>query len=216
MKSLWTRYPTLLLLLFCMSSNDLQANNIIKVQDENECLFTKKNARLIGEIYVLSNPMNDPMELVAYIQEHKAYFIEDGIAVKITRALGEWMLVQEKTSLNMKNIHQVKDKLAECQISEEYAYKLLKTFRKSDVKLSDLGKELILISRILPCLARGDIKSYLCTRQECRDNLSKCISRYAVQHNSDPQVAEIIMKKKDCYRRVMADQISLLALISDL
>jgi hypothetical protein len=200
----------------CLSPDFLQAGTIKSIQDDDECLFTKKNARLVGEIYVLSNSMNDPMELLSYIREHKEDFTEDGIAVKLTWTLGIWMVQQDKSSLNRKRINQAKDKLAECQITEEYAYNLLKRLHKSEVSLSDLGNELILLSRILPCLARGDLISYLEMRPECKDNLKDCIIEYEGLHNSDPQVAQIITKKKNCYRRIMADQISLLALISEL
>jgi hypothetical protein len=185
------------LLLFSIAPLVLQANHLRGLQNDEECMFTKKNARLVGEIYVLSRSMNDPMELIAYVKEHKEYFTEEGIVIKLTRTLGQWMVQQKKTSLNRKRIRQIKEKLQECQISQEYAYKLITRLRRSDVNLSDLGNELILLSRILPCLADGDIKSYLNRRPECRDNFKNCILQYEVLHNSDPQVAQIITKKDD-------------------
>jgi len=216
MKPVYPIYLTFFLLFYCYLQVDGLANTITSQRIDNECLFNKETARMIGEIYVLSNPLNDPNELVQYIQDHLEYFLDDGIAVKSARALGNWMLEQNKTSLDKETIHEVKNKLIDCQIKEEYACKLLTQFCKSDINFTELGNELIWLSKVLPCLARGDLKTYLCTGTEFRKNLRIIISWYGTSHISDPEIAEMIMKDRNCYRRVMADQISLLAIISDL
>ncbi len=195
---------------------DSVADTLISQRDNKECLFNKETARMIGEIYVLSNPLNDPNELAQYIQDHLEYFLEDGIAVKSARALGNWMLELDKSSLNMETIHQMKKKLADCKIPPEYAGRLLTQLCKSNISFTDLGNELIWLSNVFPCVARGDLKTYLCTGPEFRNNLKKILSFYKELHNSDPEVAEIILKNKNCLRQIIADQISLLAIISGL
>ena len=107
MKPVYPIYLTFFLLFYCYLQVEGLANTITSQRIDKECLFNKETARMIGEIYVLSNPMNDPNELVQYIQDHLEYFLDDGIAVKSARALGNWMLEQNKTSLDKETIHQV-------------------------------------------------------------------------------------------------------------
>jgi hypothetical protein len=216
MKTILSRYLSLFILFYLLLSTRGSAFSPSTIQDESECIFNKKTARLIGEIYMLSDPMNDPNELVCFIKDHQDYFMEEGILVKSTLQLGTWMLDQKKSSLDMESILQVKNKLVDCQISEAYAFELLVRFRKSNVNFIDLGRELIWLSEVLPCLARGDLKTYLCTGTEFRNNFGNILSWYKNIHNSDPEVAEIITNRKPCSRPVTADQISLLAIISKL
>lgn len=165
---------------------------------------------------MLSDPMNDPNELVCFIKDHTEYFHENGRFVKSIRILGTWMLDQKKSTLDKESILEVKNNLVDCQISEEYAYQLLIRFRNSDVKFTDLGNELIWLSEVLPCLAHGDLKTYLCTGTEFRNNHRKIMSWCKCVHNSDPEVAEIITKDNHCFLQEAADRISLLAIISKL
>jgi hypothetical protein len=216
MKCIWLRYSSLLILLYLTHTVNTMAFLPSANQDESDSLLNDKTARLIGKIYLLSDPMNDPNVLVCFVKEHPKYFKEDGLLVRCTRMLGTWMLDQKKSSLNRESILEVKNKLAECRISEEYAVDLLEKFQKSDIDLIDLGNELIWLSEVLPCLVRGDLKTYLCTQTTFRKDCRKLMSGYKCLHNSDPEVAEIITENIHCLQQLAADQVSLLAIISKL
>ncbi len=216
MKRICLRYSSLLILLCLIFQVHLTAFSLPLNQDESECLFNKKTAWLIGKIYVLSDPMNDPNELVILVKEYPEYFQEDGLLVKSTHMLGTWLLEQKKSSINLESILEVKNKLADCRISEEYAIELLARLKESDIDFMDLGHELIRLSEVLPCLVRGDLKTYLCTQTNTRKECRKIISRYKCIHISDPEVAEIITEDTHCFQQLAGDQISLLAIISKL
>ena len=85
---------------------------------------------------------------------------------------------------------------------------------KSDIQLDELGKELIWLANILPGLTRSDMKAYLMTGTPLRSNMKKIIPVYEALEPTDPEIAEIILIDKNLYYQEMADQISLLALIS--
>lgn len=216
MKCTWLRYSSLLILFYLILTVNTMAYWPTANQDESISLLNEKTAKLIGKIYLLSDPLNDPNELVSFVKEHPEYFKEDGLLVRCTRMLGTWMLDQKKSSLNRESIPEVKNKLAECRISEEYAIDLLERFQKSEVDLIDLGNELIWLSDILPGLARGDLKNYLCTQTTFRKDCRKLMSRQSCIHNSDPEVAEIITENVHCLQQIAADQVSLLAILSKL
>jgi hypothetical protein len=172
-------------------------------------------ARILADVYMLSNPMNDPNELIQYIQSNPKYFRKDGAITVAARNLGNWVLSNDVRSLEDNCLEKIKKQLEKENFSKEYASDLLSEIKKSQFDCKSIGKELVWLSELLPDLSEGNIKEYLCTGTEIRQQLRMVIPFYQVMHNSDPEIAELILKDKNCYYQKMADQIQLLALLSN-
>lgn len=172
-------------------------------------------ARILADVYMLSNPMNDPNELIQYIQSNPKYFRKDGAITVAARNLGNWVLSNDVRSLEDNCLEKIKKQLEKENFSKEYASNLLSEIKKSQFDCKSIGKELVWLSELLPDLSEGNIKEYLCTGTEIRQQLRMVIPLYQVMHNSDPEIAELILKDKNCYYQKMADQIQLLALLSN-
>jgi hypothetical protein len=217
MKKYWSlSIPVLIIIVIFLIFYAKAQSQSKDYETSKPCLFNKKTARLLGQVYILSNPMNDPNNLVKFVHQHWEYFLEDGILVQSSRALGYWILNHKKDELNTEILKKLEEKLKNCEIPLSYANHLLLEIRKSDIEFEELGKELIWLSNILPSLTRGDMKGYLITGTSLRNNLKKIIPLYEALQPTDPEIAELIIKDKNAYYQSMADQISLLALISEI
>jgi hypothetical protein len=173
-----------------------------------------RTAEILAEVYMLSNPMNDPNELLGYIQSKPKYFREKGTVTIAARNLGNWILSNNVLSFEEDCLAKIDEKLKKENISGNYAISLLSDIKKSKFDCKSIGRELIWLSEILPKLSNGNLEEYLYTGTEIRLQLRKVVPLYEVMHNSDPEIAELILKDKNCYHQKMADQIQLLAIIS--
>jgi hypothetical protein len=171
-------------------------------------------ARILADVYLLSNPMNDPNELIQYIQDKPEYFRQNGAVTVAARNLGNWILSNNIRSFEEDCLEKIENQLQKENFSKEYASDLLSEIKKSKFDCNSIGKELIWLSKLLPELSKGNLKEYLNTGTEIRQQLRMVIPLYQVMHNSDPEIAELILKDKNCYHQKMADQIQLLALIA--
>lgn len=171
-------------------------------------------AQTLGEVFVLSNPMNDPNDLVRYVQAHPGYFEKDGCITRAASDLGNWILNNGIHDFKENCIQQLHNKLMKEGIPVSYANELLFEMKKSSFGCTIIAEELIWLSGILPQLSEGDLTGYLYTGTVLRQKLIKSISLYETMHNSDPEIAELILKDKNCYHQKIGDQVQLLVLIS--
>jgi hypothetical protein len=218
MKKCWA----LLIPLILMSLNFLgfilyaQPVWIINEEIKNPAISKEMSARILADVFVLSNPMNDPNDLVMYIRNNPQYFSTNGSITVTARNLGTWILSNDIMTFGDDCLEKIKIKLQKDNISVKYASELLFEMKKSKFDCKVIARELIWLSEILPELSEGILTDYLYTGTEIRQQLRKVISIYDVMHNSDPEIAELILKDKNCYLHKIADQIQLLAMISNL
>jgi hypothetical protein len=218
MKKCWA----LLIPLILMSLNFLgfilyaQPVWIVNEEIKNPAISKEMSARILADVFVLSNPMNDPNDLVMYIRNNPQYFSTNGSITVTARNLGTWILSNDIMTFGDDCLEKIKIKLQKDNISVKYASELLFEMKKSKFDCKVIARELIWLSEILPELSEGILTDYLYTGTEIRQQLRKVISIYDVMHNSDPEIAELILKDKNCYLHKIADQIQLLAMISNL
>jgi len=174
-----------------------------------------KIADILGEVYVLSNPLNDPNELLAYVQSKPEHFGENGAISIAARDLGNWILANNVIGLEEDCLAKIERRLKSDNISREYASQLLSDIKKNKFNCKSIAAELIWLSENLPQLAEGNLKGFLNSGTDIRLQLKKVLPLYEAMHISDPEIAEIILKDKNCYYQKMADQIQLMALISN-
>jgi hypothetical protein len=171
-------------------------------------------ADILGEVYVLSNPLNDPNELLTYIQSKPEYFEENGIITLAAKDLGNWILENNIMGLEENCLAKIERRLERDDISREYASKLLSEIKKRNFNCKLIAEELIWLSENLPHMAEGDLKSYLYSGADIRLQPKELSTIYEAMQISDPEIAEIIQNDKNCNHQKMADQIQLMALIS--
>ena len=217
MKKCWSLFIPLFLMSLNFLGYIIYAQPVWYPEGEMEHSISSKaiNAKILGDVYILSNPMNDPNELIQYIQRNPKYFRNDGAITVAARNLGNWILSNDVRSLEGNCLEKIKNQLEKENFSQEYASDLLSEIKKSQFDCKSLGKDLIWLSEFLPDLSEGNLKEYLCAGTEIRQQLRMAIPLYQVIHNSDPEIAELILKDKNCYYQKMADQIQLLALLSN-
>lgn len=174
-----------------------------------------KIADILGEVYVLSNPLNDPNELLAYVQNKSEYFGEYGVITLAARDLGNWILANNVTGIEEDCLAEIEKRLNRDDISIDYASQLLSDIKKSKFNCKSIAEELIWLSENLPQLAEGNLMDYLSSGTDTRLRLREVLPLYETMQISDPEIAEIILKDKNCYHQKMADQIQLMALISN-
>ena len=173
-----------------------------------------KIADILGDVYVLSNPFNDPNELMAYVQERPDYFGEKGAITLAAKDLGNWIMNNNVTGINEDCLVKIQRRLNRTNISQEYASQLLSGISKNNFNCKAIARELIWLSEILPVMAEGDLKSYLLSESEIRLQKNEGVSICDAMQISDPEIVEIILKDKNCSYQKMADQIQLIALLS--
>lgn len=181
---------------------------------KNPLISSAKIADILGEVYVLSNPLNDPNELKAYVQSKSVYFGQSGIITLAARNLGDWIMANNVMGLEEDCLAKIEELLRHEELSPEYASKLLSDIKKNKFNCKALAAELIWLSENLPKLADGNLKDYLNSGTDLRIQMKNVLPLYEAMHISDPEIAEIILQDKNCYQQEIADQIQLMALIS--
>ena len=171
-------------------------------------------ADILGDVYVLSNPLNDPNELMAYVQDRPEYFGTNGIITLAAKDLGNWILENNVTELVENCLEKIERKLQRDDISREYASQLLSGIRNKNFNCKLIARELIWLSENLPHMAEGDLKSYLYSETGIRLQKEEVMPLYEAMQISDPEILEIILKDKNCNHSKMADQIQIMALLS--
>ena len=175
-----------------------------------------KIADILGNVYVLSNPLNDPNQLLAYVQNHPDYFGKNGIITLAARDLGNWILENNVSGLEENCLAKIERLLKREEISREYASQLLSGIKKNNFNCKLIARELIRLSENLPHMAEGDLKGYLYSGADIRFQVNDVLPLYEAMQISDPEIIEIIQNDKNCYYQKLADQIQLMALISKL
>ena len=173
-----------------------------------------KIADILGDVYVLSNPLNDPNELRAYVQNKPDYFGKNGAITLAAKDLGNWILENNVTGLKENCLAEVERRLKRDDISREYASQLLSGIKKNNFNCKLIAKKLIWLSENLPYMAEGDLKSYLYSAGDVRFKPNDELPLFEAMQISDPEILEIIQNDKNCYHQKMADQIQLMALLS--
>lgn len=218
MKKCWT----LLIPLILMNLNFLglilyaQPIRIDREVSGNPLISSAKIADILGEVYVLSNPLNDPNELMAYVQNNLEYFGQNGIITIAARNLGNWIKANNVMGLEEDCLAKIENRLRHEDLSREYASTLLSEIKKNKFNCKAIAAELIWLSENLPKLADGKLRDYLSSGTDHRMQMMNLLPLYEAMHISDPEIAEIILQDKNCYQRKIADQIQLMALISTL
>ena len=171
-------------------------------------------ADILGEVYMLSNPLNDPNILMAYVQSKPEYFGQNGIITLAARDLGNWIMANNVLGLEEDCLAKIEKYLRPDDLSLEYASQLLTDIKKNKINCEAISAELIWLSENLPKLANGNLKDYLYSGTDLRTQLKNVLPFYEAMHSSDPEIAEIILKDRNCYQQKISDQIQLMALIS--
>ena len=180
----------------------------------NPLISYSKIADILGEVYMLSNPINDPNELMAYVQSKSEYFGQNGIITLAARNLGNWIMANNVRGLEEDCLAKIEKHLNHKDISREYASKLLSEIKKNKFNCKAIAAELVWLSENLPKLTTGNLKDYLYSGTDLRMQMKNVLPLYEAMHISDPEIAEIILQDKNCYQQKIADQIQLMALIS--
>jgi hypothetical protein len=173
-----------------------------------------KIADILGDVYILSDPLNDPNELLAYVQKKPDHFGENGVITLAARDLGNWILENNVQGLEENCLAKIEKRLVCNDIPREYASQLLSGIKKNNFNCKQIAKELIWLSENLPHMAEGDLKTYLYSGADIQLKPKEAIPVYEAMLISDPEIIEIIQNDKNCYYKKMADQIQLMALIS--
>ena len=173
-----------------------------------------KIADMLGDVYVLSNPHNDPNELLAYVRNRPDYFGKNGAITLAAEELGNWILENNVTGLEENCLAEVERRLKRDDISREYASQSLSGIKKNNFICKLIAKNLIWLSENLPYMAEGDLKSYLHSAADIRYKPNNELLLFEAMQISDPEIVEIIQNDKNCYYQKMADQIQLMALLS--
>ena len=216
MKKCWS----LLIPLTLMSLNFLglilyaQPMRIDQDVSRYSLISNSKIADILGEVYVLSNPLNDPNELMTYVQSNSEYFGQNGIITLAARDLGNWIMANNVMGLEEDCLAKIEERLTRDDLSREYASQLLIDIKKNKFNCKAIAAELIWLSENLPKLAAGNLKDYLYSGTDLRMQMKNVLPIYETMHISDPEIAEIILQDKNCYQQKIADQIQLMALIS--
>jgi hypothetical protein len=216
MKKCWSLFIPLTL----MSLNFLgfilyaQPARIDHKSDRFPAISYSRIAHILGDVYVLSNPLNDPNELLAYVQNQPEYFGENGVITLAAKDLGNWILENNVMELEEDCLAKINRHLKHDDISRDYASQLLSGIKRSNFNCELIANDLIWLSENLPLIAEGDLKSYLYSGADIRLQLKEILPLFETMQISDPEIAEIILNDKNCYHQKMADQIQLMALIS--
>jgi hypothetical protein len=173
-----------------------------------------KIADILGDVYVLSDPLNDPNELLAYVQKKPDYFGENGVITLAAKDLGNWILENNIMGLEEDCLAKIERRLMRNDIPREYASQLFSGIKKNNFNCKAIAKELIWLSENLPHMAEGDLKTYLYSGADTQLKPNETIPVCEAMQISDPEIIEIIQNDKNCYHQKMADQIQLMALIS--
>jgi hypothetical protein len=173
-----------------------------------------KIADILGDVYVLSDPLNDPNELLAYVRKKPDYFGKSGVITLAAKDLGNWILKNNVMGLEENCLAKIERHLMRNDIPREYASQLLSGIKKNNFNCKQIAKELIWLSENLPHMAEGDLRTYLYSGADTQLKPKETLPVYEAMQISDPEIIELIQNDKNCFHQKMADQIQLMALIS--
>ena len=216
MKRNWLiRIPFVIItLLFLLCFQRVKNINTLAYDGSSPIFLNVRTAGILAEAYVLSNPLNDPNIFREYINNYPTYFQEDGLIIQSAKNLGMWMQQHNKDEFDAKCKKILRKRLRSSNLSPEYVRQLMTEIKKDDFNCQMIADELIWLSEIIPELAKGNCKRFLCERPVERYNFRVQKICENVFHNSDPEIAEIISNDNNCVQKKMADQLLLLALIA--
>ena len=217
MKKCWALFIPLFLMSLNFSAFWLSAQPVRLTGKKARSLriSPSEEARLLAEIFVLSNPLSDPNELVSFVLSKPYYFNENGPVTLAASELGSWILEHDMKGFDADCLSRIQNQLKKNNIPEAYAEKLLSDLKSGKIDCRIIGREFIWLSEILPAISKGDLNAYLNTGIETRKELENMKPVRRVMHNSDPEIAELILDDKYCFYQQLADRIQILALISN-
>jgi len=171
-------------------------------------------AQVLGEVFILSNPWNDPNELAEYIDKNASYFTPSSTMIITMREVGNWLLSNDKATIQEKCRKSLDDLIRKYELPEDYSKKIIEDFKASNINCQSLGNELLWLAENLPKLKDGELYGYLEAAGDHRSEIQKLLAVHMPQNISDPEVEEIILNDNHCRDKELADQICLIALLS--
>ena len=171
-------------------------------------------ARVLGEVFVLSNPWNDPNELAEYVEKHASYFNANSVMIITMKDVGNWLINNDKSTIQEKCKKSLDKLILQYDLPQNYSKQIIEDFKASNINCHELGNELLWLADNLPKLKDGELYAYLKAAGDHRSEIQKLMEVPPAWNISDPEVDEIIMNDNHCHDKELADQICLISLLS--
>lgn len=177
------------------------------------------SARKLYQVQVLSNPLSEMLygteELQAYVQQNKAYFVQDGQAIKCATVLGQYLFNQGILTFD----EHASERAGRYAVNMEQYHQLEADINRGSIDLALQGEELLWLAQVLPEAAEGNWGPYLSTgtmmRQQGRQVVGPLIIQMINQGLMDPMVFAQMEAEIKAMAPTVEDQYVILALTAD-
>lgn len=177
-------------------------------------VYDDATARLVARAYVLSIPLlfkeNDLIPLMA---ENKAYFVEDGKAIRCMRALGN-ALIQHALAVGQQTGGRSATEIFGGSMPEgleDLPGQVDASMRSYSNDTFTMGQELLWLSQVLPSAAEGDYELYNTTGTSARQMWAQVLPYMRMLCQMNPDLCQTMQNVMREMQPVMEEQIYNLA-----
>ena len=169
----------------------------------------EETARVLAHTYVLATPISSPEALFDYVQENREYFVKNGPAIRLARALGN-RLIREGVGAYDPNAFERAMGVGPAEFAPDVA----RSLNEGAYQALAMGQELCWLADVLPAVAVGDYGPYQTTgtlaRQAVRQSLPYI---YGMMEMLDPEIAQLYEETMNLYMPLAEDYIFMLAMM---
>ena len=176
--------------------------------------FDPRIARVVGRVYHMSNPLFDPAELRAYVQQNRAAFAENGPVIRCARLLGQDLFARSIRSFGQNDYNRAYGRALEMGATGEQARDVANSMQSGSLDLFVMGKELFWLSQVLPSAANGDWGPYETTGTQTRQAQRQVLPFLNQMMAQDAAMRGVVEAVGRQYQPIVEDQIVWLAIMT--
>ncbi len=153
---------------------------------------TVESARLLGQLYDLSNPMADGSDLVAFVNQYRTQLASDGALIRCAEELGKILIVQSLNAFSQSDYDDAYGSVLAMGGNMDQAQGIANDIQGGAVDMFMMGKELLWLVAVMPQAARGDWHPYNNTGTEMRNSIRQVLPIINMVMGSDPAMAQLV------------------------
>ena len=176
--------------------------------------FDPKVAQVVGRVYYLAIPLSEPSELANYVQQNRAYFVENSPVIRCASALGNKLVYQAVSSYSQGDYDKAYESSLEMGATGEIAHSVADSIQSGNLGLFAMGQELLWLAEVLPSAAEGNWTPFNTTGTEARITTRNYLSIVNSMGMMDPETLQIMQASMTQFQTLAEDQIVFLAVMT--
>ena len=151
--------------LLCSKESDetyyQQETNYVQSQKQSQKNYcTLETARAIGNLYLLSMPLMDHEDLVAFVQENKYSLTSSSSIIQCMKKAGSRLTGDGISAYNPNDYNKAYGRVLEMGGTSDMAHDIASSMESPAMQALAMGQELLWLAKVIPEAANGNWEPY--------------------------------------------------------